>query len=143
MANKNYTVKSVIICDDARQEMTGKEILIGVYNDTIVVERLPATLVKFVIRVAIRVSKDHFFKKFSLQVIDEAKNKIVDANQDITMPPPDPNMLIGVQLQNLTFAQSGTHEVFFGFDDDMQKISEFEIRLPASPEEQHLLKRTA
>jgi hypothetical protein len=142
MADSEYKVKSVLICDDARQEVNGKEILIGVYNDTIVVERLPAMLFKFVIRVALRVNH-HRFKKFSLQVIDQAKNKIVDASQDIPAPSPDPNVIIGVQLQNLTFAQSGNHEILFGFDDKLRKIGEFEIRLPASLEEQKLLNRPA
>lgn len=37
------TVKteSVVLCDDARQEITGKYILIGVYGGTIITNRLP------------------------------------------------------------------------------------------------------
>jgi hypothetical protein len=38
------TVKQFVVCDDIRREMTGKEILIGVYGSNIAVPSFPAPL---------------------------------------------------------------------------------------------------
>lgn len=38
------TPVSVIVCDDIRQEISGKQILIGVYSEDIIVQSLPTTL---------------------------------------------------------------------------------------------------
>ena len=40
----DFTIVSVIICDDIRTEQNGKHILIGVYGGDIVVSELPVTL---------------------------------------------------------------------------------------------------
>lgn len=38
------TPVSVIVCDDIRQEISGKKILIGVYSEDVIVQSLPTTL---------------------------------------------------------------------------------------------------
>ncbi|MGB3583235.1 MAG: hypothetical protein WBA40_19295 [Roseiarcus sp.] len=38
------TVSAVIICDDIRQEMNGKQILIGVYGNAIIVPSMPFSI---------------------------------------------------------------------------------------------------
>ncbi|MEJ1965143.1 MAG: hypothetical protein WDO56_27840 [Gammaproteobacteria bacterium] len=44
MSNQDFTVGSVLICDDIRREANGKAILIGVYVGDIVLNQMPATL---------------------------------------------------------------------------------------------------
>jgi hypothetical protein len=39
--SKDVIVSSVVICDDIRQEVNGKQILIGVYGSTILVPSMP------------------------------------------------------------------------------------------------------
>lgn len=39
-----FTVNSVVICDDVRKEVNGKDILIGVYGGSIIVQSLPVNL---------------------------------------------------------------------------------------------------
>ncbi len=40
----NFTVGNVIVCDDVRREMTGKDILIGVYPDGINAAQIPGVI---------------------------------------------------------------------------------------------------
>ncbi len=40
----DYEISYVIVCDDARREITGKDILIGVYASSILVFALPAQI---------------------------------------------------------------------------------------------------
>jgi hypothetical protein len=44
-----------MICDDVRREDNGKEIIIGVYSETIIVESFPVLLATFAVRFVIRV----------------------------------------------------------------------------------------
>jgi len=45
-------IRSVILCDDVRQEVTGKEILIGVYNDSMIFPSLPGSLKQLILRIS-------------------------------------------------------------------------------------------
>lgn len=40
----DFTVSNVIVCDDARKEVTGKDILVGVYSSGINLSALPANV---------------------------------------------------------------------------------------------------
>ena len=44
MNNRGFVTESVVLCDDIRQENTGKAILIGVYSGDIVISSIPARL---------------------------------------------------------------------------------------------------
>lgn len=41
---RQFSIEAAVLCDEVRQEVNGKHILIGVYNGTIVVPDFPATL---------------------------------------------------------------------------------------------------
>lgn len=42
--NVDFAIKTALVCDDIRREDNGKQILIGVYNDKILVPQFPAPL---------------------------------------------------------------------------------------------------
>lgn len=46
-------VRYVLICDDIREEKSGKETLVGVYNEKIIVGSLPALLPKLCFRICV------------------------------------------------------------------------------------------
>lgn len=41
---ENFSIQHVLACDDIRQENTGKQILIGVYTNNVMVSRFPSTI---------------------------------------------------------------------------------------------------
>ena len=48
----NFTLRSMIICDDLRREDNGKDIIIGVYNDDLVFGSFPGAVSALFFRVA-------------------------------------------------------------------------------------------
>jgi hypothetical protein len=99
-------VQHVIVCDDIRQESNGKQFLIGVYNDAILVPKFPAPLslsfcIRFlaldtgVVPVQIRLlgggEEVEFFKaetEFNLQKIELSSFAIVGIQLNIQVPTP-------------------------------------------------------
>jgi hypothetical protein len=47
-------ILNTIVCDDVRIENNGKEILIGVYNGTVIVDSVPTLLPTFGIRILVK-----------------------------------------------------------------------------------------
>lgn len=62
MASSDYEVKSVILCDDVRREDSSKDILIGVYNDVIAVDSVPALLPLISVRFLLKVLRTGVIK---------------------------------------------------------------------------------
>jgi hypothetical protein len=54
----SLSVIHTIICDDVRREDNGKEILIGVFNDTLVIDQVPAMMATFAIRFLMKVDNN-------------------------------------------------------------------------------------
>ena len=51
--SSTFTLSAFIVCDDIRSEATGKDMLIGVYADAIILPRFPARLPKLCFRVTV------------------------------------------------------------------------------------------
>jgi Family of unknown function (DUF6941) len=143
MSSKAH-VRSVIICDDARLEVTGKEILIGVYNYAMLFGKFPTTLSHLVIRVSIDLL-DKSAKQFTLHLRDPKGTGL----QNCTAPfAPELNrnepILIGLAAQGLTLYSPGIYSVFLGIDEqEPEKISDFEVRLPLNEVERQRIPQQA
>ena len=64
MTSGNY----LIVCDDIREEVGGKKSLIGVYNNEIVCDELPATLSQLCIRACVSTSSNKPFEKLFFEI---------------------------------------------------------------------------
>ena len=60
MARPPYTVKSVLICDDIRQEKSNKHILIGVYNGEIIFPPGPNKLIPLCVWIEFAIAPGHY-----------------------------------------------------------------------------------
>jgi hypothetical protein len=54
MSNAGPQILNTLVCDDVRLENNGKEILIGVYNGTVIIDNVPALLPTFSIRILVK-----------------------------------------------------------------------------------------
>src|ERR1700722_1974046 len=54
MSNAELQILNTLVCDDVRLENNGKEILIGVYNGTVIVDSVPTLLPTFSIRILLK-----------------------------------------------------------------------------------------
>jgi hypothetical protein len=57
-----------IFCDDIRQEVTGKRMLIGVYGTDLVVPQFPVTLPQLCVETAIRVPREDRLEALSMNI---------------------------------------------------------------------------
>src|SRR4051794_1678383 len=69
----SFVIRSLLICDDIRQERNGKEIIIGVYTGAIIFPKLPAKLNRVLFRIDVQFLKR--VKDFVFQIRDE-KNEL-------------------------------------------------------------------
>lgn len=138
-ATAPYTLRSFVVCDDAREEKSGKAILIGVYSDTAIVKSFPAAIPKLVFRFTGTVHTEDPQQLFF---------KLVDsdgvAKADLSAPFPQvlKNSTVNTfsfELQPAIFNKATVLNVFFGIDTGPDLIGTFEIRGPASGEEEKRL----
>jgi hypothetical protein len=130
-----YKVRSVIICDDARQEVSGKEIFIGVYNYSLLFARFPAAIPQLVLRVVITVH-DKAAKTFSCQVKDPNGTILGHFGGDLTHANFDEPIGFGFLMVPVTFYAPGRYTIEFALDSDPPDvISDFEVRLPKDENE--------
>ena len=77
----SISVETVVICDDIRREDNGKVILIGVYNNVIILERYPAVIQpKFWLQCKASADGNVPLK---MRIIANKKQKLYEAKADI------------------------------------------------------------
>ncbi len=126
----DYRITSVLVFDDVRFEASGKEILIGVY-DNMLVPQFPYVASQLIFRVGVRVDElptERLVSHFRL--VDPNGNFVLtgDAN-------PRPSALAfvtGWKQAPITFDVPGTYRFFFGINRDPEDIFQFDV-LPQQP----------
>jgi Family of unknown function (DUF6941) len=84
---KHLEILHALVCDDARREDNGKDILIGVYSSDIRVTRFPITLRLVLWLQAMIKSTDPV--KLELQVLGPNNAQLATANIELEVPRPD------------------------------------------------------
>jgi len=134
---KRYEIASVLVCDDVRQERNGKEIIIGLYNEAIILSSFPGQLQSLAFRIALRPLISDI-EKFTVSVRKKStKESVINLNADITAPLSvgEPN-IISFAVANPKFTEPGQFEILFAADDEKPSVvSTFEVRGPKTDEE--------
>jgi hypothetical protein len=139
-----------IFCDDVRHEITGKQILIGVYNADLVVESLPALLpsFNFVIHYRERKNESELPVKIVITVPTPDDQPILEMDiprEGFKQAPPPPDAIEGEMLSavNMTSSVAGlllTHigriKVRAYRGDDEIRLGTLRIRLRSEWEEE-------
>jgi hypothetical protein len=129
-------VRSVLICDDVRQEKNGKEILIGVYRDVIVVKDIPYVMPGVFFWISTGPAKAVVGKRFGFKVTDPANNAIAKSIGMVSGPSehPEEPYVIRIRIENLVLTQAGKYAIFFGEPGHEDQVSSFIVRPPDSKE---------
>jgi hypothetical protein len=123
--------------------MSGKEILIGVYNDTMIFPTLPSGMPHLVIRTALDVL-DKSAKKLMMYLKDPAGTTLGTFNCDLSTVKFDGHLVLGFGIQPLIFNSAGTYTIHLGVDDDPpDQISDFQVRLPQDESERSRIPQTS
>lgn len=125
---KTYTVRSVIICDDVRKENNGKEILIGVYNEAVVVPTIPFVLPTFCVRFSLKVEKE-YFNFIQAQIRDPNERVVADVSGTLKIDNIKANASSSMRFAPLTIPTAGQYSIYFALEGPLQKVGEFEVWL--------------
>jgi hypothetical protein len=138
----DYDVLSVIVCDDVRREVNGKEILVGVYNGSAIFSQFPAAFPHLFFRIAVDFRGAQQVKQFFLQVHDDAGKLLLSINQDIHYIEADSPTLFLVGTGPIIFPSPTVLRISFGADKEPEVVGRFAVRHPETDEERGRLKGT-
>ena len=135
---EKYTLKHVLVCDDLRQEITGKSIVIGLYNDVIVMKTFPSALAKLVIRIA-TVVRDTNARNYYISVDAKSGQKVASFNGVMNYVNTGEQSIFAISFTNVLFPQADTYDISFEIDGPMKVIHDFVVRGPQDKEEESRL----
>lgn len=138
----NYQVKSVLVCDDIRKEVNGKDILIGVYADSIIFPNFPARLRQLCLRIVVQTDQAKF-DQVNISVISEKGGTLMQMSHSLDVVPNEGSATVNVPMQNVSFPEPAAYKILFGLDEPAKEIGDFEVRLPKTSLEQRRLKDSA
>ncbi len=140
MTKPNYQLFSVIVCDDIRTEVTGKQSINGIYDGEMLVAEFPALIPKVSFRIAIRTTKRA--KKLKI-VVESATQKLISYDGDFPKPKLglDPhNVAFAFAASPALFPSAETYKIKLGIDGPAKAVGEFIVRLPKTEGERERLK---
>lgn len=135
----DFKFRNFVLCEDARREISGKEILIGVYDDNVIIGSVPAILDRLFFRVAI--DCDPLYRgKFSMSLRDPEGNQKFNFESVAAPPFADyQNRIFGVSVRGLQVLTVGHYDVYFGLDEPMRKVWSIAFREAANDAERERL----
>jgi uncharacterized protein DUF6941 len=128
MTEKPFSIISTIICDDVRKEDNGKEILIGIFNDTMVIGSVPAVLATFGIRFLVKTNtKEVEIKGY---IIGPGKNKIVEFGGKAVFANIRFSSSISFKISPMMISEYGEYEIYLGLNSEPEKVHAFNVITP-------------
>jgi hypothetical protein len=125
-----YEVISFLVCDDVRIEVSGKEILIGVYNNVIIFPSFPSSAPSLIFRVSVSVFSLGK-KKVIFNITDESSDSVVinsEINFDFNSQ--DSAYILGFGMKDHIFGRSTAFQPSITIDGDHKLLPRVLIRLP-------------
>lgn len=117
-------VAACIICDIARRELGGKDILIGVYSNYIEVPSFPVALPNFAVWVELQTEETNI-DNLEISILDPDNKVIINAKGKLEISSKAHSVGIPMQFANMTFTKSGKYTIKIGLDGPMKKTKEF------------------
>lgn len=126
----------MIVCDEIRTEGSGKEILIGVYGEHILVSHFPATLGKLTFRVVTRVSALGL-REFRFSVTPtKTVNPKIEIQGDLPDYSAETSMVLAFVAPAVVFSDPDRFDIKIGFGSEKPKLIDFFlVREPGNEEE--------
>jgi hypothetical protein len=121
-----YKLISLVMCDDARREDNGKEILIGTYSGSMLVPAVPYILPTFAIRFEIIPSRTEYRRVIAL--LKNPKNEEVFRIEGaLAVASPNIQASFFYRASPVLLAMTGEYKVFLGMDEDPEEVGSLTI----------------
>jgi len=138
-----FKLRHVLVCEEVRREVSGKDMLLGVFEDTIVVQSMPAVIDRLFFRIAIDCDPS-YNDDYSFSVVSPDKQELIEGSGKALAPPEgNKNRLFGFAMRNFPAQLEGEYEIRFALNTKPKKIWSFTVRLPGNSLEQERLARAA
>lgn len=128
-SRKRWKPKYVIVCDEVRFENNGKEIILGVYSDGVIVPSVPISLKVMTFRIVVDVD-GRAFETVSFELRGTEGNVGAHISGDA------PATLVGqkegkflFELPGITLQSEGTKTIWFSLDSNLEQVGEFDVRV--------------
>ena len=129
-----FEFRAFLVCDDVRREISGKEILIGVYGDGLVVPSFPATIRNLVFRVT-GVVRLESAGDLVFRLEDQDGKAKGEARGSVPAATTPRFVSFNFAFENTTFEEEVVLTAMFGFGDRIRKVGTFSIKLPSNEQE--------
>ncbi len=127
-----YQLLHTLICDDIRREDNGKEILIGMLNSTIILDRVPAILATFGVRFLIESNKTNF-EGVTLKIVDPNGEDIVIATSTFSFLTAEFPGSFFYKISPMPIQHYGRYGIWLGLDEEPVIVSSFDVAPPPGP----------
>jgi|SRR5271165_1920922 len=130
----SWRPNALIICDDLRVELSGKQILIGVYAGDIIFPAFPAKLNQLIFRIEVR--RDALNEQVNFRVKKASDGtQLTEVASPVPSPDPHENSVFVFGLNQPVFERPESYVVEFGFDGSLEEVGGFKVRTPQSSSE--------
>src|SRR5262245_1276923 len=120
MTEKPFSIINTIVCDDVRREDNGKEILIGVFNDTLVIDSVPAILATFGIRFLVKTNtKEAEVRGY---IVGPGENKIVQFGGQVVFANIKYSSSFFFKISPMMIPEYGEYKIYLGLNSDAEKV---------------------
>jgi len=126
---KDYDVLFFLAADDVRKEDNGKDIIIGVYNESMIVPTIPAALPTFTLWFQTKIRKLHF-EKIKAHINDPSDKELVRIEGTIQFDNLIFPATFSLKVSPLLLSAFGIYSVFLGMDSEEEKVGQFEVLSP-------------
>jgi hypothetical protein len=117
-------IRSVVVCDDVRQEANRKEILIGVYGGGIRFSKAaPGKLRQLCFRFETNIDAT---RPFRFQMVSPSGITIIEKTAQMKIEKPGTGILVLTHL-DLTLYEAGTYKIMAGFDESIGEVYTIEV----------------
>lgn len=126
-------VRYVIVCEDVRQENNGKEILIGVYGDSIRLSRTPTTMRSLAFKIIIDgIGRDKIPFNFVFET--PSKSKLIEFKEELAVEDPSRPGRLTLGFEGVQLYETGEYRIKIGFGGDPPRTCEkINVDLQESP----------
>jgi len=118
-----------VLCEDVRQEITGRFLFIGVFNDGVAVKRVPVRFMRLCIANRWTGGEGSFRQRTRIVAPDGATVVVEGKDLDVRLKGPEATHTNVENFLGVEFREAGTHWVEILLDGDIRMRYPFAVRV--------------
>ena len=119
-----------VLCEDVRQEANGRFIFLGVFNDGIVVQRLPVRLMRLCVATRWGSGEGSFKQRTRILAPDGVTPVVEGRELDVRLKDPVATHTNIENILGVEFREAGVHWVEVSLDGELRMRYPFAVRVP-------------